>query len=96
MQRGECVTSRLNELSYEKEHSHDENSGKANGEKPLKPGTELRVIKKWETLEDELDELKKIYFTFLKRWTDGSQHKDEPNKAVIYEVHSDEDILELA
>ena len=47
-------------------------------------------------MHDELDELQKIYFTFLKRWTDGSYMKDEPNKAVIYEVHSDEDILELA
>ena len=54
--------------------------------KPIKPGSEFKQIKKWEQLEDELDELKKIYFSFLKRWTDVAKNKDEPNRAFLYDV----------
>ena len=39
---------------------------------------------------DELDELKKIFFEFLKRWTDETREKGEelghPNRPVIYQV----------
>ena len=63
--------------------------------KPIKPGSEFKQIKKWEQLEDELDELKKIYFSFLKRWTDVAKNKDEPNRAFLYDVQSDDEPLVL-
>jgi len=42
-------------------------------------------------MNDELEELQKIYFTFLKRWTVGDRKKNEPNKITTYQVNSDED-----
>ena len=37
---------------------------------PIKTGEEVKTIQEWTELYDELDELKKIFFEFLKRWTD--------------------------
>ena len=65
------------------------------GIKPIKPGTEIKQIRKWEKLDDELEELQKIYFTFLKRWTVGDRKKSEPNKHTIYDINSDEEIFTL-
>ena len=33
---------------------------------------------------DELDELKKIFFEFLKRWTDTAKNDLDPNRPIIY------------
>ena len=61
----------------------------------MRPSTELKYINRWEIFIDELEELQKIYFTFLKRWTVGDRSKNEPNKFSTYEKHSDEDEFEL-
>lgn len=49
---------------------------------------ELKYINSWTELYDELDELKKIFFEFLKRWTERDRHLAEPNKQILYEKHS--------
>lgn len=57
--------------------------------KPLvEANMELKYINSWTELYDELDELKKIFFEFLKRWTESDRHLAEPNKQILYEKHS--------
>ena len=54
---------------------------------PIVAGQELKYIKEWkEDFYDELDELKKIFFEFLKRWTDSNRFQLDPNKPVYYEA----------
>ncbi len=48
-------------------------------------GLELKYINRWTELWDELDELKKIFFEFLSRWTDENRVRVDPNRPVIYE-----------
>ena len=46
------------------------------------------MITEWTELYDELDELKKIFFEFLKRWTDTERNDElDPNRPIIYQVH---------
>ena len=59
----------------------------------MAPGTELKKIRKWETMDDELQELQKIFFTFVKRWTDRGRNKSNHNALITYEVHSDEEVF---
>ena len=58
---------------------------KSDGKK-LKPGEEVKLIDNWSYCYDELEELKKIFFEFLKRWVDSTakdtQHVNHP---VLYE-----------
>ena len=50
----------------------------------MKRGTELKVIDAWNDSLDEIEQLKKVFFEFLKRWVenDGSQHN--VNKPTLY------------
>lgn len=57
----------------------------------VKPGRELKKIRRWEALEDELDELQKIFFSFVKRWTEGVRDTSDVNELITYEVYSDEE-----
>ena len=61
----------------------------------VKAGEETQVINEWTQHNDELDELKKIFFEFLKRWTDKERLKFEPNKPIIYDNPSDAEPFEL-
>ena len=36
----------------------------------IKPGDEVETIEKWNTPVDEIEELKKVFFEFLKRWVE--------------------------
>ena len=58
-------------------------------------GNELKRIQKWDELDDELDELQKIFFTFLKRWTESDNNAVKPNVLTTWEVYSDEEPFEL-
>ena len=53
----------------------------------------MKLISEWSDLYDELDELKKIFFEFLKRWTDETKERSDelghPNRPIIYPVQSD-------
>ena len=50
----------------------------------------MKLIGEWTDLTDELDELKKIYFEFLKRWTDSDRNDEfDPNRPIIYQVQKD-------
>ena len=42
--------------------------------KAIQAGSEVKLISEWNDLYDELDELKKIFFEFLKRWTDTERN----------------------
>ena len=44
---------------------------------------------------DELDELKKVFFEFLKRWTDKDKKDLDPNRPVLYSVQNDEEQFQL-
>ena len=46
-------------------------------------------------MEDELDELKKIFFEFLKRWTDTGRNDFNPNRPVLYEHSRDVEEFKL-
>ena len=65
--------------------------------KAIQAGTEVKLISEWNDLYDELDELKKIFFEFLKRWTDTERSDEfDPNCLVIYQVHRDEEEFKLS
>ena len=53
-------------------------------------GQELKGIREWEDLYDELDELKKIFYEFMKRWTEQTTLEMDANRPRIYEKHEDE------
>ena len=36
----------------------------------IKPGEEVETIDAWNTYRDEIEELKKVFFEFLKRWVE--------------------------
>ena len=58
--------------------------------KAIQAGAEIKIISEWTDLYDELDELKKIFFEFLKRWTDTERNDElDPNRPVIYQVQTD-------
>ena len=64
--------------------------------KAIQAGSEVKLISEWNDLYDELDELKKIFFEFLKRWTDTERNDEcDPNRLIIYQVHKDEDEFKL-
>lgn len=44
-------------------------------------------------MQDELEEIKKIFFEFLKRWTDKNKNTFDPNRPVLYAVQQDEDVF---
>ena len=46
-------------------------------------------------MHDELDELKKIFFEFLKRWTDKGRNDLDPNRPVLYSKQKDEEEFKL-
>jgi len=61
----------------------------------VKQGTEVKEINKWKELSDELHELKKIFFTFLKKWTMDDRNKADRNALTTDEVHIDDEKFEL-
>ena len=64
--------------------------------KDIKAGQEVKLISEWTELDDELDELKKIFFEFLKRWTDTKKNDElDPNLPVIYGVQRDAEKFSL-
>ena len=64
--------------------------------KDIKAGQEVKLISEWNELDDELDELKKIFFEFLKRWTDAKKNDElDPNRPVIYGVQRDAEKFSL-
>lgn len=64
--------------------------------KDIKAGQEVKLISEWNELDDELDELKKIFFEFLKRWTDSKKNDElDPNRPVIYGVQRDAEKFSL-
>ena len=46
----------------------------------VKKGRELKVIEKWKVSDDEVDDLKKVFFQFLKRWVENDSTKINVNK----------------
>lgn len=56
----------------------------------------MKVIQKWDEMYDELHELQKIFFTFMKRWTESDRHTTDCNALHTYVVNSDEETFELA
>ena len=36
----------------------------------VKAGQEVQIIEEWQSSYDEIEELKKVFFEFFKRWTD--------------------------
>lgn len=67
--------------SRETEESEDKSSN-------IKAGQELKSITEWTEMQDELDELMKIFFEFLKRWTDKDKNDFDPNRPITYKVPS--------
>ena len=61
----------------------------------IKAGQEVKNINEWIELNDELDELKKIFFEFLKRWTDKPKNDLDPNRPVIYTVAEGTEVFML-
>ena len=56
----------------------------------------MKLISEWTDLYDELDELKKIFFEFLKRWTDTERNDEfDPNRPLIYQVPRDAEEFKL-
>ena len=54
------------------------------------------MINDWNELDDELDELKKIFFEFLKRWTDTERNEElDPNRPDYYQVLHDAEEFKL-
>ena len=43
--------------------------------KQLKVSEEVKLIDGWSYCYDELEELKKIFFEFLKRWVENGENK---------------------
>ena len=65
--------------------------------KAIQAGSEMKLISEWTDMYDELDELKKIFFEFLKRWTDTERNDQlDPNRPVIYQVHKDVEEFKLS
>ena len=65
--------------------------------KAIQAGSEVKLISEWTDLYDELDELKKIFFEFLKRWTDTERSDEfDPNRLVIYQVQRDAEEFKLS
>ena len=57
----------------------------------------MKLISEWTDLYDELDELKKIFFEFLKRWTDTERNDEfDPNRLLIYQVQRDAEEFKLS
>ena len=61
----------------------------------MRPGDEVKLIDGWSDCYDELEELKKIFFEFLKRWVENDGSKLNVNKPILYERLSDEPFLKL-
>ena len=55
----------------------------------------MKAIQDWQELEDELDELKKIFYTFLSRWTEQTSLDLDANHPVLYERHQGEKFFTL-
>ena len=50
----------------------------------IKPGEEVGVIEAWRSYHDEIEELKKVFFEFLKRWVDiDTSTVSDVNKPVL-------------
>ena len=57
----------------------------------------MKLISEWTDLYDELDELKKIFFEFLKHWTDTERNDEfDPNRLLIYQVQRDAEEFKLS
>ena len=55
----------------------------------------MKIINKWNDHYDELEELQKIFFTFLNKWTHRDRSRTDPNAFKMCEVFSDEEPFEL-
>ena len=73
----------------------EEAKSKNGSEFVVNAGEEMNYINEWTQHKNELCELKKIFFEFLKRWIDSERHKIEPNKPIIYQNASDSEPFEL-
>ena len=61
----------------------------------IKPGQELKHINAWTEAHDEIDELKKIFFGFMKRWVENDCIQKEVNALNLHERHPDEEPFKL-
>ena len=61
----------------------------------IKPGQELKYINAWTEAHDEIDELKKIFFGFMKRWVENDSIQKEVNTLNLQERHPDEEPFKL-
>ena len=52
-------------------------------------GEELKVIEEWRENYDEIDELKKVFFQFLKRWVEIDSGQQNVNKLKLYQRQKD-------
>ena len=44
----------------------------------------MRIIDAWHSYYDELEELKKVFFEFLKRWVDIDTIASDVNEPILY------------
>jgi hypothetical protein len=57
--------------------------------KNMKDGEEVGAMEAWREPADEIEELKKVFFEFLKRWVENEGPQGDVNKPIIYERHKD-------
>lgn len=50
----------------------------------VKRGSELKTIEAWNESQDEIEELKKVFFEFLKRWVGNDGSQLNVNKPTLY------------
>lgn len=53
-------------------------------------GTELKVIDAWNDSYDEIEELKKVFFEFLKRWVEIDGSQTNVNQPTLYKRYGRE------
>ena len=67
----------------------EEAKSKQNSEFFVNAGEEMKYINEWTQHKNELCELKKIFFEFLKRWVENKSSENSINKPVYYERNHD-------
>jgi len=53
------------------------------------------AIEAWMEPADEIEELKKVFFEFLKRLVENEGRQGDVNKPILYERHKDEKEFKL-
>ena len=62
----------------------------------VKVGEECEVIEAWSLAYNEIEELKKVFFEFLKRWVENDGRQKNINAPILYETLQDQPLFMLS